>query len=160
MSNIIKPLVSMIEIGQKLPEILGKDQDGNEIKLSDFAGKKLVLYVYPKDNTPGCTNQACNLRDNYSALLNQGYAILGASIQSEASHKKFIEKYSLPFPIIADTDKVLVEQLGVYGEKKMCGKVGMGTFRTTFITDENGVVTRIFGPKQIKVKEHAEQILG
>ena len=160
MSNIIKPLVSMIEIGQKLPEILGKDQDGNEIKLSDFAGKKLVLYVYPKDNTPGCTNQACNLRDNYSALLNQGYAILGASIQSEASHKKFIEKYSLPFPIIADTDKVLVEQLGVYGEKKMCGKVGMGTFRTTFITDENGVVTRIIGPKQIKVKEHAEQILG
>ena len=160
MSNIIKPLVSMIEIGQKLPEILGKDQDGNEIKLSDFAGKKLVLYVYPKDNSPGCTNQACNLRDNYSALLNQGYAILGASIQSEASHKKFIEKYSLPFPIIADTDKVLVEQLGVYGEKKMCGKVGMGTFRTTFITDENGVVTRILGPKQIKVKEHAEQILG
>ena len=160
MSNIIKPLVSMIEIGQKLPEILGKDQDGNEIKLSDFAGKKLVLYVYPKDNTPGCTNQACNLRDNYSALLNQGYAILGASIQSEASHKKFIEKYSLPFPIIVDTDKVLVEQLGVYGEKKMCGKVGMGTFRTTFITDENGVVTRILGPKQIKVKEHAEQILG
>ena len=160
MSNIIKPLVSMIEIGQKLPEILGKDQDGNEIKLSDFAGKKLVLYVYPKDNTPGCTNQAWNLRDNYSALLNQGYAILGASIQSEASHKKFIEKYSLPFPIIADTDKVLVEQLGVYGEKKMCGKVGMGTFRTTFITDENGVVTRILGPKQIKVKEHAEQILG
>ena len=160
MSNIIKPLVSMIEIGQKLPEILGKDQDGNEIKLSDFAGKKLVLYVYPKDNTPGCTNQACNLRDNYSALLNQGYAILGASIHSEASHKKFIEKYSLPFPIIADTDKVLVEQLGVYGEKKMCGKVGMGTFRTTFITDENGVVTRILGPKQIKVKEHAEQILG
>ena len=160
MSNIIKPLVSMIEIGQKLPEILGKDQDGNEIKLSDFAGKKLVLYVYPKDNTPGCTNQACNLRDNYSALLNQGYAILGASIQSEASHKKFVEKYSLPFPIIADTDKVLVEQLGVYGEKKMCGKVGMGTFRTTFITDENGMVTRILGPKQIKVKEHAEQILG
>ena len=159
MSNIIKPLVSMIEIGQKLPEILGKDQDGNEIKLSDFAGKKLVLYVYPKDNTPGCTNQACNLRDNYSALLNQGYAILGASIQSEASHKKFIEKYSLPFPIIADTDKVLVEQLGVYGEKKMCGKVGMGTFRTTFITDEQGIVTRIIGPKEIKVKEHAEQIL-
>ena len=150
----------MIEVGQRLPEVLGKDQDGNEIKLSDFAGKKLVLYVYPKDNTPGCTNQACNIRDNYSALLREGYAILGASIQSEASHKIFIEKYSLPFPIIADTEKVLVEQLGVYGEKKMCGKVGMGTFRTTFITDENGVVTRIIGPKQIKVKEHAEQILG
>ncbi|MGN1264484.1 MAG: peroxiredoxin, partial [Muribaculaceae bacterium] len=97
----------MIEVGQRLPEVLGKDQDGNEIKLSDFAGKKLVLYVYPKDNTPGCTNQACNIRDNYSALLREGYAILGASIQSEASHKKFIEKYSLPFPIIADTEKVL-----------------------------------------------------
>ena len=150
----------MIEVGQRLPEVLGKAQDGNEIKLSDFAGKKLVLYVYPKDNTPGCTNQACNIRDNYSALLREDYAILGVSIQSEASHKKFIEKYSLPFPIIADTEKVLVEQLGVYGEKKMCGKVGMGTFRTTFITDENGVVTRIIGPKQIKVKEHAEQILG
>ena len=150
----------MIEVGQRLPEVLGKDQDGNEIKLSEFAGKKLVLYVYPKDNTPGCTNQACNIRDNYSALLREDYAILGVSIQSEASHKKFIEKYSLPFPIIADTEKVLVEQLGVYGEKKMCGKVGMGTFRTTFITDENGVVPRIIGPKQIKVKEHAEQILG
>ena len=119
MSNIIKPLVSMIEIGQKLPEILGKDQDGNEIKLSDFAGKKLVLYVYPKDNTPGCTNQACNLRDNYSALLNQGYAILGASIQSEASHKKFIEKYSLPFPIIADTDRCWWNN-SAYMAKKRC----------------------------------------
>lgn len=152
-------LIIMIEVGQKLPEILGKDQDGKEIKLSDFAGKKLVLYVYPKDNTPGCTNQACNLRDNYAALKAQGYAILGASIQNEASHKKFIEKYSLPFPIIADTDKTLVEALGVYGEKVMCGKKSMGTFRTTFITDENGIVTRILGPKQIKVKEHAEQIL-
>ncbi len=149
----------MIEIGQKLPEILGKDQNGNTLHLSDFAGKKLVLYVYPKDNTPGCTNQACNLRDNYDALLSNGFAIVGASIQSEASHKKFIEKYDLPFPIIADTDKVLVETLGVYGEKKMCGKVGMGTFRTTFITDENGVVTEIIGPKQVKVKEHAQQIL-
>ena len=103
--------------------------------------------------------QACNLRDNYDALLSNGFAIVGASIQSEASHKKFIEKYDLPFPIIADTDKGLVETLGVYGEKKMCGKVGMGTFRTTFITDENGVVTEIIGPKQVKVKEHAQQIL-
>ena len=149
-----------MEIGQKLPEILGKDQEGKEIKLSDFKGKKLVLYIYPKDNTPGCTNQACNLRDNYDSMLAKGYAVVGVSIQDEKSHKKFIEKYRLPFPLIADTDKKLVTELGVYGEKKMYGKVTTGTFRTTFVTDENGVIKKIFTPKQIKVKEHAEQILG
>lgn len=148
-----------MEVGQKLPEILGKDQDGKEWKLSDFTGKKLVLYVYPKDSTPGCTNEACNLRDNYHTFLKQGYAVIGVSIQDEKSHKKFIEKYSLPFPLIADTERCLVEELGVYGEKKMYGKVTMGTFRTTFITDENGIITRIIGPKEIKVKEHSEQIL-
>ena len=141
-----------MEVGQKLPEILGKDQDGKEWKLSDFTGKKLVLYVYPKDSTPGCTNEACNLRDNYHTFLKQGYAVIGVSIQDEKSHKKFIEKYSLPFPLIADTERRLVEELGVYGEKKMYGKVTMGTFRTTFITDENGIITRIIGPKEIKVK--------
>lgn len=149
-----------MEIGQKLPEILGKDQEGKEIRLSDFKGKKLVLYIYPKDNTPGCTNQACNLRDNYDSMLAKGYAVVGVSIQDEKSHKKFIEKYRLPFPLIADTDKKLVTELGVYGEKKMYGKVTTGTFRTTFVTDENGVIEKIFTPKQIKVKEHAEQILG
>lgn len=149
-----------MEIGQKLPEILGKDQEGKEIRLSDFKGKKLVLYIYPKDNTPGCTNQACNLRDNYDSMLAKGYAVVGVSIQDEKSHKKFIEKYRLPFPLIADTDKKLVTELGVYGEKKMYGKVTTGTFRTTFVTDENGVIQKIFTPKQIKVKEHAEQILG
>jgi peroxiredoxin Q/BCP len=148
-----------MEVGQKLPEILGKDQDGKEWKLSDFTGKKLVLYVYPKDSTPGCTNEACNLRDNYHTFLKQGYAVIGVSIQDEKSHKKFIEKYSLPFPLIADTERRLVEELGVYGEKKMYGKVTMGTFRTTFITDENGIITRIIGSKEIKVKEHSEQIL-
>lgn len=149
-----------MEVGQKLPEILGKDQDGNEIKLSDFEGKKLVLYVYPKDSTPGCTNEACNLRDNYQRFLDKGYAVVGVSIQDEKSHKKFIEKYQLPFPLIADTEKKLVNELGVYGEKKMYGRTTMGTFRTTFITDEKGVITEIFSPKQIKVKEHAAQILG
>lgn len=140
--------------------MLGMDQDGKEIKLSDFAGRKLVLYIYPKDSTPGCTNEACNLRDNYERFLAKGYAVVGVSIQSAESHKKFIAKYSLPFPLIADTDKKLVEALGVYGEKKMYSKTTMGTFRTTFITDEKGVITDIFRPKQIKVKEHASQILG
>ena len=133
-----------MEIGEKLPEFLGLDQDGNEVKLSDFQGKKLVLYIYPRDATPGCTNEACNLRDNYQTMLDKGYAVVGVSIQS----------------LIADTDKKLVEALGAYGEKKMYGKTTMGTFRTTFVTDENGVITEIFRPKQIKVKEHAQQILG
>lgn len=148
-----------MEIGQRLPEYLGKDQDGNEIKLSDFAGKKLVLYVYPKDSTPGCTNEACSLRDNYQRFIDKGYAVVGVSIQDETSHKKFIEKYQLPFPLIADTEKSLVMALGAYGEKTMYGKTSMGTFRTTFVTDENGVVEQIFKPRQIKVKEHAQQIL-
>ncbi len=148
-----------MEIGQRLPEILGKDQDGNEIRLSDFAGKKLVLYAYPKDSTPGCTNEACNLRDNYQRFLAEGYAVVGVSIQSAQSHKKFIEKYQLPFPLIADTELTLVNALGIYGEKKMCGRVSMGVYRTTFVTDEQGVVQHIFGPKEVKVKEHAEQIL-
>lgn len=149
-----------MEIGQKLPEVLGRDQDGNEIKLSDFAGKKLVLYAYPKDMTSGCTDQACNLRDNYERFLAQGYAVVGVSIQDEKSHKKFIEKHQLPFPIIADTEMKLVTALGIYGEKKMYGRTYMGTFRTTFITDEQGVIQQILTPKQIKVKEHASQILG
>lgn len=149
-----------MEIGQRLPEILGKDQDGKEIRLSDFAGKKLVLYAYPKDSTPGCTSEACDLRDNYERFLAQGYAIVGVSIQDEKSHKRFIEKHQLPFPLIADTEQQLVNELGIFGEKKMCGRTYMGTFHTTFITDENGIVQRIFTPKEIKVKEHARQILG
>jgi thioredoxin-dependent peroxiredoxin len=157
---MIIQIIKTMEIGEKLPEYLGKDQDGNEIKLSDFAGKKLVLYVYPKDSTPGCTNEACNLRDNYERFLAKGYAVVGVSIQSAESHKKFIAKYNLPFPLIADTDKTLVTTLGAYGEKKMYGKTTMGTIRTTFIADENGIVTEVFRARQIKVKEHAVQILG
>ena len=148
-----------MEIGQKLPEFLGIDQDGKEWKTRDLAGKKIVLYFYPKDSTPGCTNEACNLRDNYERFLALGYVVLGVSIQDAKSHKKFIEKYNLPFPLLCDTEKKLVEEMGVWGEKKMAGRTYMGTFRTTFIADEEGTIIQIFGPKQIKVKEHAEQIL-
>lgn len=149
-----------MNIGDKAPEILGRDQDGKEVKLADFKGKKLVLYFYPKDNTPGCTTEACNLRDNYQRFLDEGYAIVGVSVQDEKSHKKFIEKHELPFPLIADTEKTLNNAFGVWGEKSMCGRKYMGTFRTTFIIDEEGKVERIITPKEIKVKEHAAQILG
>lgn len=148
-----------MNIGDKAPELLGTDQDGKEIKLSDYKGKKIVLYFYPKDSTPGCTSQVCSLRDNYELMQKRGYAVIGVSVQDEKSHKKFIEKYNLPFPLIADVDKTLNETFGVYGEKKMCGRTYMGTYRTTFIINEEGVIEEIFTPKQIKVKEHAEQIL-
>ena len=149
-----------MNIGDKAPEILGTDQDGKEIRLSDYAGKKLVLYFYPKDNTSGCTAEACSLRDNIDALHARGYEVVGVSSDSEASHRKFIDKHSLPFPLIADTDHKLQEQMGVWGEKSMYGRKYMGTLRTTFLIDENGVITDIFGPKAIKTKEHASQILA
>ncbi|ERJ77168.1 thioredoxin-dependent thiol peroxidase [Prevotella melaninogenica] len=149
-----------MNVGDKAPEILGTDQDGKEIKLSDYKGKKIALYFYPKDLTAGCTAQACNLRDNYHELIEKGYVIIGVSIQDEKSHKKFIEKNNLPFPIIADTNLKLVKEFGVYGEKKMYGRTYMGTFRTTFIINEDGVIERIIGPKQIKTKDHAAQILA
>ena len=150
----------MLQIGDKAPELLGRDENGNELRLSDFAGRKLVLYFYPKDSTPGCTSQACSLRDNYEQLLQRGFAIVGVSVQDEKSHLKFKEKFQLPFPLIADTDHKLVEAFGVWGEKKMAGRTYMGTLRTTFVIDQEGRVAEIYGPKQIKVKEHAEQILG
>lgn len=149
-----------MEIGTKAPEFLGLDENGNEIHLSDFKGKKLVLYFYPKDSTPGCTQEACNLRDNYERFLAKGYAVVGVSVQDAKSHLKFKAKNNLPFPLIADTDMKLNEAFGVWGEKSMYGRKYMGTFRTTFIINEEGVVEQIFGPKQIKVKDHANQILG
>jgi peroxiredoxin Q/BCP len=148
-----------MNIGDKAPEILGKDENGREIKLSDFAGKKLVLYFYPKDSTSGCTAEACSLRDNYGELRKQGYAVVGVSTQDEASHQKFIQKNNLPFPLIADTDMQLVKLFGVWGEKSMYGRKYMGTFRTTFIINEEGFVEKIFLPKEIKTKNHGEQIL-
>ncbi|MCD7973703.1 MAG: thioredoxin-dependent thiol peroxidase [Candidatus Azobacteroides sp.] len=147
-----------LQVGDKAPEILGINQDGKEIKLSDYKGKKIVLYFYPKDSTSGCTAQACSLRDEYFELRKAGYEIIGVSVDNEKSHQKFIEKNNLPFDLIADTEKVLVEHFGVWGEKSMYGRKYMGTFRTTFIIDENGIIERIISPKEIKTKEHGKQI--
>jgi peroxiredoxin Q/BCP len=148
-----------MNVGDKAPELLGLDENGNEIRLSQFKGRKVVLYFYPKDSTSGCTAEACSLRDAYSDLRQAGYEVVGVSVDDAKSHKKFIEKNQLPFPLIADTDKQLVEQFGVWGEKSMYGRKYMGTFRTTFILNEEGVIERIFSPKEIKTKEHAKQIL-
>ena len=149
-----------MKIGDKMPEILGVDQNGNQITLSQFKGQKLVLYTYPKDNTSGFTAEACSLRDHKDELLAKGFQIIGVSKDSAASHQKFIEKHGLNFPLIADTDTTLLQAIGAWGEKTMCGKKTVGTLRTTYLVDENGVVTHIFEPKQIKTKEHAQQILA
>ncbi|NVJ45584.1 MAG: thioredoxin-dependent thiol peroxidase [Cytophagia bacterium] len=146
-----------LQPGDKAPAFAGIDQDGNSIKLSDFAGKKLVLYFYPKDNTPGCTVQACNLRDNYQALLDAGYAVVGISSDSAKKHTNFIKKFELPFPLIADEDKSIHEQFGTWVEKQMYGRKYMGTARTTFVIDENGMIEEIID--KVKTKEHADQIL-
>lgn len=149
-----------LNVGNKIPEILGVDQDRKIIKASDYTGSKLILYFYPKDSTPGCTAEACSFRDNFSELRKAGYKIVGVSVDNEKSHKKFIEKQQLPFPLIADTDKKLVEEFGVWGEKTLAGRKYMGTFRTTFLIDESGVIEKVISPKEIKTKEHAEQILN
>ena len=148
-----------MEIGDKIPEILGRDANGKEIKSSDYLGKKFALYFYPKDNTPGCTSQVCSLKEGYNDLQSAGLDVIGVSVDDEKSHQKFITKYELPFPLIADTDKKLVEAFGVWGEKKMYGRTYFGTYRTTFIIDEEGKVEHIITPKSIKVKEHAAQLL-
>ncbi|HOG06331.1 MAG TPA: thioredoxin-dependent thiol peroxidase [Paludibacter sp.] len=148
-----------LQIGDQAPEILGINQDGQEIKLSDYAGKKIVLYFYPKDNTPGCTAQACNLRDNYEELKQAGYEVIGVSTDSQKSHQGFIAKHNLPFNLIADTDKKLSALFGTWGEKSMYGRKYMGMFRTTFIIDEKGVIEKMISPKQVKTKDHAAQIL-
>ena len=149
-----------IKTGDKIPETLGTDQNGNVITAAQFAGKKLALYFYPKDNTPGCTAQACSLRDGYADLKKAGYEIVGVSVDSEVSHQKFIETYLLLFPLIADVDKKLVEQFGVWQEKKNYGKTYMGTVRTTFLIDERGVVSHIIEGRNVDTKNHAEQILN
>ena len=149
-----------MNVGDKAPEVLGMDENGRQIRLEDYRGRKVVLYFYPKDNTSGCTAEACSLRDNYEALKAKGYEVVGVSIDSAASHQKFIAKNELPFTLIADTDKTLVGEMGVWGEKSMCGRKYMGTFRTTFILNEDGVIEKIFSPKEIKTKTHGEQFLS
>ena len=148
-----------MNIGDTAPEILGKDENGREIRLSDYKCRKLVLYFYPKDNTSGCTAEACSLRDHYEVLQGAGYEVVGVSKDSATSHQKFKEKYDLPFPLIADVDHTLLEAMGAWGEKNMYGKRTMGTIRTTFIINEEGIIEQIFTGKQIKTKEHATQIL-
>ena len=148
-----------MNVGDKLPEVLGLDQNGQEITLSSLAGKKLVLYAYPKDNTSGCTAEACSLRDHYDELQQAGYVVIGVSKASAASHQKFIDKQQLPFPLIADTETTLLQQVGAWGEKSMYGKKFMGILRTTYLVNEQGVIEKVFTPKEIKTKIHAEQIL-
>ena len=149
-----------MNIGDKAPDVLGRDENGNEIRLDDFKGRKLALYFYPKDMTSGCTTEACNLRDNYDELRRQGFDVVGVSVDDEGKHRRVRAKNSLPFHLIADTEKALVEKFGVWGEKKMYGRTYMGTMRTTFIIGEDGLIERIITPKEVKVKEHAAQILG
>lgn len=147
----------MLQVGDKAPDFEAKDQNGQTIRLSDFLGKKVILYFYPKDDTSGCTAQACNLRDNQEPLQKAGYQTIGVSIDNEKSHLKFIEKYSLNFPLISDTDQKVVNLYGVWKEKSMYGRKYMGTARTTFVIDENGVIAQIID--KVKTSAHAAQIL-
>jgi len=149
--------MTTLQAGDKAPEFLRVDQNGNSISLSQFKGKRVILYFYPKDNTPGCTKEACNLRDNYSELLSKGFVVLGVSADSEKAHQKFIEKFDLPFPLIADTDKKIIEAYGVWGEKNMYGRKYMSIFRTTFVINESGVIEKVF--KKVDTSNHTAQII-
>lgn len=146
-----------LKIGDKAPEFKGIIQDGTEVNLSDYKGKKLILFFYPKDNTPGCTAAACNLRDNYQIFRDKGFELLGVSPDTEKKHQNFISKQSLPMDLVADTERVMLEAYGIWGEKKLYGKTYMGVKRTTFIIDENGVIEKVFS--KVKTKAHTEQIL-
>jgi len=142
--------------GDKAPAIKAKNQNGETIELKNFIGKKVILYFYPKDNTPGCTTEACNFRDNYQSLVQDGYEVLGVSIDSEQSHQKFISKFELPFSLLADEDKKIVEDYGVWVEKNMYGKKYMGTARTTFIINEKGIIQHII--KKVDNKNASQQV--
>ena len=149
--------IKMLKIGDKAPVINSIDQNGEQISLEQFKGKKIVLYFYPKDMTPGCTMQSCNLRDNYQTLLDNGYVVLGCSADSPEKHQKFIAKYDLPFPLISDENKEVVNAYGVWGPKKFMGRAYDGISRTTFVIDEEGIIVDII--TKVKTKEHTKQIL-
>ncbi|UBM62806.1 thioredoxin-dependent thiol peroxidase [Candidatus Sulfidibacterium hydrothermale] len=149
--------MTKLQKGDKAPDFKGIDQNGNPVSLADFKGKKLILYFYPKDNTPGCTNEACNFRDHYDFWLSKGYAIVGVSPDSVASHQKFIEKHQLPFTLISDPEKVIIKAYGAWGPKKLYGREYEGLIRSTFVIDEEGKIVEVFG--KVKTKEHTEQIV-
>ncbi|MDF2517856.1 MAG: thioredoxin-dependent thiol peroxidase [Sphingobacterium sp.] len=148
--------MATLEIGQQAPDFSAKNQHGETVHLSDFKGKKVILYFYPKDNTPGCTTEACNFRDNYQSLKKDGFEVIGVSVDNEASHKKFITKHELPFQLLVDEDKNLVEAYGVWVEKNMYGKKYMGTARTTFVIDEQGIIQHII--RKVDNKNASQQI--
>ncbi len=150
--------MAVLKEGSKAPAFKAPDQNGNMVSLSDFKGKKLILYFYPKDDTPGCTSQACNLKDNYTDLIKKGFQVVGVSVDSVKSHKKFEEKYELPFPLISDEEKKIVDKYNLWGEKKFMGRTYMGTTRTTFLIDETGVIRKIIAKPD--TKNHTEEVLA
>jgi len=149
--------MSDLKVGDKAPVFEGKNQNGESVGLKDFSGKKLILYFYPKDNTPGCTAESCNLNDNYGMWLEKGFEVVGVSPDGEKSHQKFIEKYGFKFNLIADTEKEILQAYGAWGLKKMYGREYMGVLRKTFVIDENGVIAEIF--EKVKTKDHTNQII-
>lgn len=148
----------MLVLGDKMPTFSVADQNGNIVTDQQLLGKKTIIYFYPKDSTPGCTAEACNLRDNYERMLDQGYQVLGVSKDSQKSHQNFINKYELPFTLLSDPSTEMLQAFGAWGEKKMCGKTSIGTLRKTFVFDEKGVLTQVI--EKVDTKNHAEQILG
>lgn len=158
LQNIVKNKhSSRLQEGDKAPDFKGKDQDGNSIALQDYKDKKVILYFYPKDDTSGCTAQSCNLRDNYEALIAKGFVVLGVSADDEQSHQKFIKKYNLPFPLIADTDKKIINDYDVWGQKTIFGKTMDGINRTTFVISETGKIEKVV--RDVDTANHTEQIL-
>lgn len=149
-----------MKVGDRIPEILGVDQNGRQIKAGDFKGHKIILYSYPKANTSGCTAEACSLQAHKAELEAAGFSIIGVSRDKREAQKKFADAYNLEFPLIADTDTSLLQELGCWGEKVACGHRTVGILRTTYLVDEDGIIFKIFQPKEIKTKIHAEQILG